>query len=176
MNETYEELLECTDGAMVVVTVFDGRERAGCLVGFHVQAGIEPPRHALWLSKANHTYRVALHATHMAVHFLTTTDKSMARAFGEFSGDEVDKFAGVDWSPGPEGTPLLDELPNRFVGRRVALLDVGGDHACLVVEVDDANRVEAFDPLRFGTLGDLSPGHASEDRPVPTEVRTPETA
>ena len=31
---------------MVVVTTAQGDERAGCLVGFHAQSSIEPPRYA----------------------------------------------------------------------------------------------------------------------------------
>lgn len=173
MNEAYDELMERCDGAMVVVTTGDGRERAGCVVGFHGQCGIEPRQHAIWLSKANHTYRVALHASHLAVHFLTPADEDVARVFGEESGDEVDKFERVAWTLGPSDVPLVDALPSRFVGRRVALLDVGGDHACFVIEVEDAVGADAFRPLRLQGLADLTPGHPAEERPVPAETSTP---
>ena len=165
MSEAYNALIASTDGAMIVVTASDGAERAGCVVGFHSQCGIDPPRHAVWLSKANHTYRVALHATHLAVHFLTAADEPIARIFGGRTGDKVDKFAGVEWSEGPGGTPLLSALPHQFV--------VGDDHACFVLSVDEATCPKGFQPLQLGALGDLSPGHPAEDRPVPTEVRTP---
>ena len=45
--------------------------RAGCLVGFHSQSSIDPRQYAVWLSKANHTYPVALRSELFAVHFLT---------------------------------------------------------------------------------------------------------
>ena len=82
----------------------------------------------MWLSRANHTYRVALLATHLAVHFLTADDHDVAAAFGGETGDEIDKFAGVAWTPGPAGVPLLDRCPHRMVVRRVTLVDDGGDH------------------------------------------------
>lgn len=172
--DPYSELIRRTNGAMVLVTAGDGNERAGCLVGFHHQCGIEPLRHAVWLSKANHTYRVALHAEHLAVHFLTPDREQLARHFGAHSGDEVDKFADVAWTPGPGGTPLLDELPDRFVGRRLATLDVGGDHACFVLCPEDAVCSEGYHPLRIGALDDLEPGHGVEERPVPAETRDPD--
>ena len=58
------------DGPMYVVTAAAARERAGCLVGFAGQCSIEPERHMVWISKANHTYRVATAAGHLGVHLL----------------------------------------------------------------------------------------------------------
>ena len=80
---------------MVVVTTAVAGERAGCLVGFHAQSAIDPQRYCVWLSKANHTYRVALRSTHLAVHFLTEDDLEVAEHFGTLTGDDVDKFEGI---------------------------------------------------------------------------------
>jgi flavin reductase (DIM6/NTAB) family NADH-FMN oxidoreductase RutF len=55
------------DTPLIVVTAAGGDEQAGCLVGFHCQSSIEPVRYCVWLSKANHTYRVALRSTHLAI-------------------------------------------------------------------------------------------------------------
>jgi hypothetical protein len=45
-----------------------------------------PERYCVWLSKANHTYRVALRSTHLAVHFLTAADRGLAERFGYSGG------------------------------------------------------------------------------------------
>ena len=66
---------EHLDPALVVITAADGAERAGCLVGFHSQCSIGPDRYAVWLSKANHTYRVGMLAEVFAVHFLGAEDR-----------------------------------------------------------------------------------------------------
>ncbi|WP_432557525.1 flavin reductase family protein [Granulicoccus sp. GXG6511] len=171
-GDSYDELMRYCNTAMLVVTASDGRERAGCVVGFHSQCGIDPLQHGVWLSKANHTYRVALHATELAVHFLTPSDEDVARLFGESSGDEIDKFEHVAWHAGESQAPLLDALPNRFIGRRAALFEAGGDHACFLLTVQDAHCAEDLRPLRFDALGGLSPGHAAEDRPAPAVTRT----
>ncbi|WP_255360521.1 flavin reductase, partial [Frankia sp. EI5c] len=39
----------------VVTTAVDG-ERSGCLVGFHTQCGIDPPRYLVCISHNNHTF------------------------------------------------------------------------------------------------------------------------
>jgi flavin reductase (DIM6/NTAB) family NADH-FMN oxidoreductase RutF len=158
-DDALAELTAATDAALVVVTTsFDG-EPCGCLVGFHSQCSIEPYRYAVWLSKANRTYRAALTNEHLAVHLLGTADHDLADRFGGETGDEVDKFAGCAWTPGPHGVPLLDRLRHRFVGRRVALLDTGGDHVCAVLEPEAVELGGEIRPLRLGAVGDVEPGH-----------------
>ena len=172
-REAFDELVAALDGALVVVTVAAGDERAGCLVGFHSQCSIDPPRYALWLSKANRTFRVALHARHLAVHLLADADHDLAALFGGETGDDVDKFAACAWTPGPDGVPLLDRVPRRVVARKRTLLDDGSDHVCVVLEPVDAVAAGPFAPLRLSAVDDVDPGHAAEERPQPVDERAP---
>jgi flavin reductase (DIM6/NTAB) family NADH-FMN oxidoreductase RutF len=70
----FNTLMAALDSPLIVVTTADERERAGCLVEFHAQSSIEPQRYCVWLSKANYTYRVALHSSQLVIHFLTADD------------------------------------------------------------------------------------------------------
>lgn len=171
MSAELHELLGSLDPAMAVVTTVAGDERAGCLIGFHAQSSIEPARYAVWLSKANHTYRVALHADHLAVHFLAGDDLELARLFGTTTGDDHDKLTRCRWEPGLGGVPVLTACPHRFVGRKVAVLDEGGDHVCFVLEPQDVSEHGALRPLRLSATEGFEPGHASEERPVPATER-----
>src|SRR5699024_8204126 len=110
-----DALLESADAPLIVVTTAAAGERAGCLVGLHSQASISPQRYCFWLSKANHTYRVALRSEHFAVHFLTSIDEGLARLFGSRSGSETDKFAGLAITVTEAGVPLIADLPNRII-------------------------------------------------------------
>jgi flavin reductase (DIM6/NTAB) family NADH-FMN oxidoreductase RutF len=172
-DDAFDTLMGSLDPAMAVVTAADGDELAGCLVGFHGQTSIDPPRYGVWLSKANHTYRVALRATHLGVHLLADAprDRALAELFGTGSGDEVDKFAGLAHERGPGGVPLLAELPRRLVLRRSVLLDDGGDHVCLTGSPVDATSTGRFPPLRLDRVDRLTPGHAAEERPSPPTER-----
>ena len=163
MPDQFSSLSTSADPAMVVVTVAHDGRRAGCLVGFHSQCSIEPLRYAVWLSKANHTYRVALPADWLGVHFLTVGDHDLAERFGGETGDDTDKFAGVAWHEGPHGVPLLDRCADRFVGRRITLLDDGGDHVCVVVEPTAVESTGRFAPLRLSGATDIEPGHAADE-------------
>jgi flavin reductase (DIM6/NTAB) family NADH-FMN oxidoreductase RutF len=167
----FSTLMAALDSPLIVVTTADERERAGCLVGFHGQSSIEPQRYCVWLSKANYTYRVALHASHLVIHFLNEDDLPLAELFGGQTGDTVDKFAGLDVDAGPGGAPVLRQCPNRLAVRRIALLDEGGDHVCLTTEPVAAQTAGPFRPLRGSAAAHLSPGHGARERPEPPTER-----
>jgi flavin reductase (DIM6/NTAB) family NADH-FMN oxidoreductase RutF len=171
MSDSFASIVASTDPALIIVTAAVGKERAGCLVEFHSQSSMEPPRYCVWLSKANYTYRVALHATHLAIHFLTSADLGLAELFGTRTGDEVDKFAGLPVSIGAGRTPVLDQCPNRMVVRRTALLDEGGDHVCMVTEPVEARSDGPFRPLRISHAPHLVAGHGPGERPNPPTER-----
>ena len=133
-DDAFDTIMARLDAPMTIVTTTDGRERAGCLVGFHSQAGMAPDALAVWLSQANHTYRVAVLADSFAVHFLSRRHLELARLFGTRTGDEIDKFEHCAWHPGPDGVPVLDDCDAVVVGRKRALLQTGVDHVCLVLD------------------------------------------
>lgn len=159
------------DPAMVVVTTAVGEERAGCLVGFHSQSSIDPGRYVVWLSKANHTARVAQLASTIAVHFLAADQRDLAAHFGTLTGDDSDKFAGLEFESTGDSVPLLADCPNRFWGRKVALLDEGGDHLCIVIDPVEANVGGPLRSLRLSDVSDLDASHEAEERNHPPTER-----
>lgn len=164
--DAFVSLMAAADPALVVVTTAAEGSLAGCLVGFHVQSSISPPGYCLWLSKANHTYRVGLRATHFAVHFLTVDDLSIAERFGTLSGEHVDKFADVDFERDAHGVPLLSACPNRMVLERIALVDDGGDHVCVTARVLSAAGTGPTRPLRVSDGAHLDPGRQADERAI----------
>jgi len=169
--DDFNALMSVLDPPMAIVTTAVGEERAGCLIGFHAQNSIDPPRYCVWISKANHTHRAILHSPHLAIHFLTSADHDLASLFGELTGDQVDKFALCDTTIHETGVPLLDRCPFRIVGRRVTLLEDDSDHACVMVEPIDLSTGERFVALHLSDLTDLVPGHPVHDRAAPPTVR-----
>jgi len=165
-DDAFGSLMASTDPPLIVVTTRAEDERAGCVVGFHTQSSITPEHYCVWLSKANHTYRVALRASHFAVHFLTADDLALAEHFGTVSGDDTDKFAGVDVEDDPHGVPLLNACPNRMSLERLAMLDDGSDHVCLTTRVTSASTAGPFEPLRLSRAEHLDPGHEAEERAI----------
>ncbi|MET0460229.1 MAG: flavin reductase family protein [Ilumatobacteraceae bacterium] len=166
----FDTVIERTDTALIVVTVGAADQRAGCVVGFHTQCSIDPVRYAVWVSKANHTYRVALFATHLGLHFPDAGDRALVELFGGTSGDDIDKFAHCQWTPGPGGVPLLTGCATRVVLRRTSLWDDGSDHVCIVGEPVEAEVAPGYAPLRLSGADDVDAGHAAEERPLPADL------
>jgi flavin reductase (DIM6/NTAB) family NADH-FMN oxidoreductase RutF len=165
-DDAFGTLMAAADPPLIVITTAVENERAGCLVGFHAQSSIAPQHYCVWLSKANHTYRVALRAAHFAVHFLTAEDFTVAERFGTLSGDDTDKFAGVDVELDEHAVPLLRACPNRLSLERIAVLDVGSDHVCLTTRVCSGNTGGTFVPLRVSSATHLVAGHDSDERAI----------
>jgi flavin reductase (DIM6/NTAB) family NADH-FMN oxidoreductase RutF len=159
-------IIDGLDPAMIVVTVRSDDARSGCLVGFHSQCSIDPLRYAVWISKANHSFRVALAADVFVLHLLDAEEHPVAAFFGAVTGDEVDKFAHCAWHEGTDGALLLDDCATRVVARPVSFSDGGGDHVCFVVEPFEAHTAHAaLEPLHFTEIRDLDAGHPPSDPP-----------
>jgi flavin reductase (DIM6/NTAB) family NADH-FMN oxidoreductase RutF len=171
MSNDFDAAMAALDPALIVVTTAVNRERAGCLVGFHTQSSIEPKRFCVWLSKANHTYRVALRSSHLAVHFLTVDDLPLAQLFGTRTGDDVDKFRNLEVTAGPGDVPVLADCPHWMTVRRTTLVDDGADHVCMIGEVVAAHSDGHLEPLRLSQASHLTPGHRTEERPDPPTER-----
>jgi flavin reductase (DIM6/NTAB) family NADH-FMN oxidoreductase RutF len=165
-DDAFGTLMASVDPPLIVLTTVAEDERAGCLVGFHAQSSIDPQHYCVWLSKANHTYRVGLRAKHFAVHFLSSGDLGLAERFGTLSGEDTDKFAGLDVEPDEHGVPLLTVCPDRLSVQRLALLDDGSDHVCLTTRVTSAATGGGFTPLRVSGATHLDPGHESDERAI----------
>lgn len=165
-NKAFASLMGSVNSAVVVVTTVADDVRAGCLVGYHSQSSISPQQYCFWLSKANHTYRAGLLATHFAVHFLTADDLTLAQHFATRSGDDTDKFADLDIDPHKHGVPLLSDCLHRLVLERLSIVDDGGDHVCVTARVVDAESSGKFTPLRIADLGKVTPAHGSDERAV----------
>ena len=165
-DDAFGTLMTSANPPLIVLTTTAEDERAGCLVGFHAQSSITPQHYCVWLSKANHTYRVGLRAAHFAVHFLTSDDLDIAERFGTLSGEDADKFADLDVNLDEHRVPTLRACANRMSLERMAVLDDGSDHVCLTTRVTSAHSSGEFAPLRVSAATHLDPGHGNEERAI----------
>jgi flavin reductase (DIM6/NTAB) family NADH-FMN oxidoreductase RutF len=157
-DDAFQAIAASLDYPMFVVTTATAGERSGCLVGFLTQCSIDPRRFLVCISKKNHTFRVAMRARTLVVHVLRADQHELARRFGEETGDEVDKFANVEWQRGPDGVPVLADC-DWFSGDVLERIDLG-DHVGHLVAVTAAARVHAgAAQLGFHAVQDMTPGH-----------------
>jgi flavin reductase (DIM6/NTAB) family NADH-FMN oxidoreductase RutF len=146
------------DYPMFIVTARAGDERAGCLVGFATQCSIDPLRFLVCLSDKNQTFRVAQHAELLAVHLVPEGADALADLFGSQTGDEVDKFSRCSWTPGPGGTPILDDCGNWFAGRILNRIDAG-DHWAYLLEPMRGGGEAGEGAFMFRDAQWIEPGH-----------------
>lgn len=157
-DDVFEQLMASVDPPMYVLTAHDGERRSGCLVGFAAQVSIRPARFMVMVSKTNHTYPVASAAPAVVVHVLRSSDHEMAARFGELSGDDVDKFDGLDVIEGPGRSPIVVGL-DWFAGRVLQQIDLG-DHVGLVLAPHDGSAARSGEAqLGMRDVDDLEPGH-----------------
>lgn len=160
--EAFEQIMSDVDPPAYIVTSAHAGDHAGCLVGYATQCSIDPPLFGVWLSKLNRTYRVARASQTVVVHLLRDGDDDLARHFGGETGDEVDKFAGIEWSSGPDGCPVVERL-DWFAGSIVDRFDTG-DHVAFVLAPRGGQRRHSARPLSISELGDIEAGHPIPDR------------
>jgi flavin reductase (DIM6/NTAB) family NADH-FMN oxidoreductase RutF len=143
---SFPELVAQLDYAMFIVTTAAGEERAGCLIGFASQVSI------------HRTFRIGQRADVLVVHFVPEGADELAELFGGETGDDVDKFARVQWRPGPDGVPILSDLENWFAGRIIERIDFG-DHWGFLLEPIEGQAGQADSKLTFHRAKRIEPGH-----------------
>ena len=156
--DEFSDLVGDLDYPMMIVTAAAGGERAGCLVGFATQCSIDPPRFAVWLSRKNHTFRVAENSGVLAVHFLATADQPLAELFGGTTGDEVDKFSRCRSREGPGGVPVLEDCSRWFAGEIVERFPTE-DHVGFLLVPLSVEKGAWDGQLGFQRARSISPGH-----------------
>ena len=147
-----------TEYPLLVVTTSADGETGGCLAGFVTQCSIDPPRFLVCVSEANHTSTVVERASVLALHLLGTDQVDLASHFGEESGDRIDKFASVDWHPGPLGVPVLDDCAAWMTVGIIQRIDAG-DHVALLTYPIDGGSGDHDGLLTNRTAPPLQPGH-----------------
>lgn len=159
-DEAFDRLTAARASAVLIVTAAAPSGPVGCLVGFATQCSIEPRHFLVCLSKANHTWHALAASTpvRLGVHLVPAEAESLARRFAGETGDDVDKFTGLAWTPGRGGVPLLDECPDRFVGVEVDRMDVG-DHVAVVCAIESVEAGAPRDVVMVGDLADVTPGN-----------------
>jgi flavin reductase (DIM6/NTAB) family NADH-FMN oxidoreductase RutF len=154
-----DALLRHANPPMVIVTARDGHgNRAGCLVGFTSQCGIEPPRYAVWLSVQNHTYEVARDSSHLAVHVLRREQRRLAELFGSVTGHDSDKFDDCECDDGPFGLPILRSAAGWFAGP-AQRVPSSGDHELFIVSPQITHGRVDQEPLSFQDVRHLNAGN-----------------
>lgn len=144
------------------VTIVTARAADGAAVGLTVNSfnsvSLQPPL-VLWsLALASRARPVFEACTHWAVHVLSAEQRALAQRFARRDGD---RWAGVHWTEGLGGVPLLPGVLASFECRALQH-HPGGDHLILLGEVLRCRQRDG-EPLLYhrGAFARLVPDHST---------------
>ena len=89
---------------VTVVTAMDGERPRGLAVNAFSSVSLEPPTVMVAVQRTSSTHECLFRANHLAINILSADQLDVV---GVFATKSEDKFAAVDWEPGPFGSPLL---------------------------------------------------------------------
>jgi 3-hydroxy-9,10-secoandrosta-1,3,5(10)-triene-9,17-dione monooxygenase reductase component len=131
-------------GVAFVTAAPDG-EPAGLIVNSLTSVSLEPPLISFCPSRSSLTWSRMRRTGRFGVNVLGRNhERFVARA----TPAGADRFAGLDWEPGPGGVPLLTDALASFECQIVAEHPTG-DHSIVVAQVDHLHTSPIEDPLVF---------------------------
>lgn len=89
---------------VTVVTAMDGEKPRGLAVNAFSSISLDPPTVMVAVQRTSSTHDCLFRATHLAINILSTEQLDVV---GVFATKSDDKFAGLDWAPGPFASPLI---------------------------------------------------------------------
>ena len=153
-----DPMTEEADFPLYVVTACLGDEVSGCLAGFVTQSSLRPVRFLVCVSKVNYTFTVVETSKALAVHLLGSDQRDMASLFGEWSGDDIDKFRQLDWKEGILGASLIRDCSAWVEGPIINRMSAG-DHEALLIAVRDGGPGPRQGRFMMSDASDFNPGH-----------------
>jgi flavin reductase (DIM6/NTAB) family NADH-FMN oxidoreductase RutF len=97
-------------GVTVVTAIDEGKPR-GLAVNAFASISLEPPTVMVAVQHTSSTHDCLFSAGHLAINILSVDQLDVV---GRFAVKSDDKFAGLDWEPGPFGSPLLERSAARM--------------------------------------------------------------
>ena len=125
---------------VTIITAWDADRRpTGLTASSFTSVSLHPPLILVCVSQKAQSYPAIKAAGRFAVNILSIEQEAASRRFAtapSASGDE--KFAGLEYRPGPRGLPILVDA---LAELECTVMDAypGGDHTIFVAQVDAAD-------------------------------------
>lgn len=157
-DTTAPELFRRLDRELWVVTAGSAGRRGGLIATFVNQASLVAglPRVLVGLAKHHHTWGLVEESGAFALHLLGEERLDWVWRFGLTSGHDRDKLAGLEWSEGRTGSPLLVGALGWLECQVEAKLDTG-DRTVYLAEVVASQLPGPEAPLTTRRMLELAP-------------------
>lgn len=125
-DETYQ-LLRTLTSPIVAITSRRGEKRNGMISDGAIRASIVPdiPRVGVFIHKFNFSHDIIYETGAFVMHVLHSGQVELVQQLGFASGRDRDKLAGVPYSTGKTGVPILEDCYAWFECEVANVMDTG---------------------------------------------------
>ncbi|HYK29196.1 MAG TPA: flavin reductase family protein [Streptosporangiaceae bacterium] len=130
---------------VTVIAGMDGGEPVGFACQAFAALSLDPPLVLFCPATSSATWPRIAKGGKFCVNVLSVDQRDVARKFGVSAAD---KFSGIDWSPAPNGAPVLSGVLT-WATCDVETVHEAGDHHVVIARVTELGNSVAGDPLLF---------------------------
>lgn len=124
---------------VTIITAWDADQRpTGLTASSFTSVSLHPPLILVCVSQKAQSYPAIKAAGRFAVNILSRGQEAVSRRFATTTSTRDEKFAGLDYRPGPLGLPILTDALAELECTVVHAYP-GGDHTIFVAQVDAAD-------------------------------------
>jgi 3-hydroxy-9,10-secoandrosta-1,3,5(10)-triene-9,17-dione monooxygenase reductase component len=142
---SFREALGHFASGLVIVTGMDGDDPCGLTCQSFASLSLDPPLVVFCPSSRSTTWRRLATARRFCINVLGQHQRDLSERFGR---SREDKFAGVPWREGRNGSPRLDGAI-AHIECDLHSVHPGGDHDIATGAVTDLSVHAQADPLLF---------------------------
>lgn len=143
--QQFRSVLGSFASGVAIVTASDDGTPVGMTAQSFMSLSLDPPLVMFCPTRTSTSWPRIERAEHFAANILAEGQDWLGLQFAK-SG--ADKFAGVEWTPGPSGAPLLDGVL-AHIDCKIEAVHEGGDHLIVVGRVLHLAAEADLKPLVF---------------------------
>jgi flavin reductase (DIM6/NTAB) family NADH-FMN oxidoreductase RutF/rubredoxin len=162
----YETLFSLSYGLYLICSLDDSKYN-GHISNTVFQITAEPPTLSICINKQNLTYQYIKKSKVFSISILDQeTDFKFIGLFGFKSGKEIDKFKGINYKLGTNGSPIiLDNTLGYIECDVINEIDVG-THSLFIGKIVDANSLKDGEPLTYSYYRKVKKGLSPKNAPT----------
>ncbi len=145
--ETKRKTLRLFSNGMYIMTSRDGDHYGAATVTWLSQASFKPPLIMAALRTESNVFKCLSQSRLAAIHILSADQQELARKFFATTRVSISMINGEPFVDGKTSAPILQSVPNYIECRVHQILDIGGDHALVILEPVEAEYGREMRPL-----------------------------
>ncbi|MDA8108919.1 MAG: flavin reductase family protein [Betaproteobacteria bacterium] len=139
--------LRMLSNGVYILTSRSGERYGAATITWVSQASFKPPLVMAAVRRESNVYACLAESRLGVLHIVGTEQQEIAQRFFHPTCAESGTINGEPFAPGATAAPVLANLPAHVECRLERIVDTGGDHAVVILEVVEAECREAVRPL-----------------------------